>query len=132
MKTDDSASDRADIADWGSPLIADCLGLAYRACFGSNETLIGHFTQQHQRLWFCIVGNDPSKALEARQLLTTLAKLCDLTDEAIEAIDEIVLDELIDVVAQRFQGSPAKTRSYNRILINAASMLTQTRLAHAA
>lgn len=130
--TDQISYERADIADWGAPLIADCLGLAYRACLGADEQLVGHFTQQHRRLWLSLVGNELAKAIEAQHLLGSLAKICQLTDEAIEAIDEIVLDELTDVVAQRFQGSPAKTRSYNRILIDVAAVLTRTRIATAA
>ena len=132
MRTDECASEREDIVGWSTPLIADCLGLAYKACFGQNDQLVDHFTQQHRRLWLSLVSNNPKKAAEARQTLQTLAKLCKLTDEAIHAIDEIVMDELTDVVSRRFQGSPAKTRSYNRILIDAATVLTQTRISVAA
>ena len=132
MRAEDCAYERADIIGWSTPLIADCLDLAYRACFGQNQQLIDHFTQQHRRLWFSLVSNNPKKAAEARQMLATLAKMCRLTDEAIEAIDDIVMDELTDVVARRFQGSPAKTRSYSRILIDAASVLTQSRISVAA
>ena len=132
LRSENIASERADIVDWSAPLIADCLGVAYRACLGQNEQLVGHFTQQHRRLWLSVVGNDAVKAAEARTILFSLAKLCSLAGEAIEAIDELVLDELSDVVSRRFQNSPAKTRSYNRVLIDAASILTQTRLAHAA
>ncbi len=132
MRNEDIAAERADIADWSSPLIADCLETGYRACLGSNEELVQHLTQQHRRLWMSLVGNDRAKAAEARGVLFSLAKICSLNDEALEAIDELVMDELSEVVSRRFQGSPAKTRSYNRVLIDAASMLTRARLAHAA
>lgn len=132
MRTGEWTSERADIVSWSTPLIADCLDLAYQACFGQNQQLIDHFTQQHRRLWLSVVSNNMKKAAEARQMLNTLAKLCRLTDEAIEAIDELVLDELTDVVAMRFQGSPMKTRAYSRMLIDAATVLTETRLSVAA
>jgi hypothetical protein len=132
LRTDEWTSERADIVGWSTPLIADCLDLAYQACFGQNQQLIDHFTLQHRRLWLSVVSNNMKKAAEARQTLNTLAKLCRLTDEAIEAIDELVLDELTDVVATRFQGSPMKTRTYSRMLMDAAAVLTQTRLSVAA
>lgn len=132
MRNEDIAAERADIVDWSTPLIADCLETGYRACLGPNDQLVAHFTQQHRRLWLSIVGNEPAKAAEARHVLFSLAKICSLAGDAIEAIDELVMDELSDVVSRRFQGSPAKTRSYNRVLIDAAATLTQARLAHAA
>lgn len=129
MRTDDNAPERADIAVWSVPLIADCLGSAYRTCLRGNEQLARHFTDQHGRFWHSVVSDDKGKATEARAMLTTLAKMCRLAEDAIGAIDELVMDELIDVVAQRYRGSPAKTRSYNRILVDAASVLARTKLA---
>lgn len=132
MRADTCAAERADIVGWSTPLIADCLDLAYRTCFGQNSQLVDHFTQQHRRLWLSVVANNPKKAAEACQTLATLAKMCRLTEEAIEAIDDIVMDELTEVVSRRFQGSPMKTSAYSRILIDAAAVLTQTRLSVAA
>lgn len=131
LRSDDITSERADIVDWSTPLIADCLGLAYRACLGGDSVLVEQFTRQHRRLWTSLVADHPARAIEARKTLSTLAKLCQLNDEALHAIDELVLDELTDVVSHRFQGSPAKTRTYSKILINAASVLTRSRLAAA-
>ena len=129
QKIEDFASERADISFWSTPLIADCIEAAYRACLGNDDRLVRHFTDQHRRLWQSLVRDDRTKVSERQTTLNALAKMCRLTAEALQAIDEIVLDELADVVALRYQGSPAKTRSYNRILIDAASVLTQTRLA---
>ena len=129
MRTHGEATERDDLVGWSTPLIADCLGVAYRACLGEDEPIVDYFAKQHGRVWLCAVGGDPFQATESQRTLGALAKLCRLSDEALDTIDNLVMDELAEVVSRRYQGSPAKTRAYNRILIDAASVMTRTRLA---
>lgn len=134
MQTDSLSSgcfsvERDDLADWCVPLLGDCLSFSYRTCLGDNEQLVGYFVKHHQRLWLGAVCGDRVRAGESRRMLVSLVKLCNLTEDAIDTIDNIVLDELTDVVVRRYRGSPAKTRAYSRVLIDAASVLTRSRLA---
>lgn len=129
MRTECVGTERDDLARWSAPLIADCLGVAYRACLGGDDRLIGYFAAHHRRVWLSAVSGDWSDATEAQRTLGALAEMCRLSDEALDTIDHLVLDELSEVVARRYQGSPAKTRAYNRILIDAAAVLTRARLA---
>jgi hypothetical protein len=128
MRIHDLREERADIAGWSAPLIADCLGLAYRACLGNDEQLIRPIATQHRKVWCSLVNGDASTAAQARDLLLTLARICRLTPKALDAIDDLVLDELTEVVSMRYQGSPRMAHCYNRLLIESATALTKARL----
>lgn len=132
MRLDDTDDPRQDILDWSEPLVGDRLLEAYHACFGGNMELCRPMTRQHARVWRLIIASQKTRAAEARRDLLQLARICRLSVEAIDAIDRLVLDELVDVISARFQGSPANTRLYGRLLVEASATLTETRLANAA
>lgn len=131
MRLDDTDDIRLDILDWCEPVVGDRISDAYDACFGGNQDFCKPLARQHTRLWRLIIGADKRRAAEARRDLVRLARACRLGPEALDAIDRLVLDELIDVITSRFQGSPANTRRYGRLLIEASATLTETRLAAA-
>ncbi len=128
MRAHDISSERADIAGWSEPLIADCLSLAYRACLGDDDQLVTPIARQHRRLWSSLVIGDFGKAAEARSLLQALAKLCRLSNNALDTIDTLVLDELAEVVSLRYQGSPRTVSNYSRLLIESAKALATVRV----
>lgn len=132
MRLDDTDDVRQDILDWSEPLVCDRLCEAYDACFGGNAELRQPMARQHGRVWRLILSREKRRAADARRDLLKLARICRLGVEAIDAIDRLVLEELVDVVAQRFQGSPASTRLYGRLLIEASATLTEARLTAAA
>ena len=132
MRFDDTDDIRRDILDWSEPIACDRIAEAYEACFGGREDFCKPLSRQHTRLWRLIILCDKRRAAEARRDLLRLARVCHLGPEAIDAIDRLVLDELVDVMAARFQGSPATTRVYGKMLIEASATLTETRLQAAA
>jgi hypothetical protein len=131
MRLDDTENTRQDILDWSGPLVSDRIADAYDICLGGDVALCRPMSRQHARLWRMIISSDKRRAAAARRDLLILARASRLGAEAIDAIDRLVLDELIDVIAARFQRSPSATRRYNRLLIEAAATLTETRLAAA-
>lgn len=132
MRFDDTHDIRLDMLDWSEPVVGDQLLEAYGACFGGNMDMCRPMTRQHARLWRFVIAGDKRRAAETRRDLIRLAHICRLANEAIDAIDQLVMDELFAVVAARFRGSPADTRSYGRLLIEASTTLVETRLASAA
>ena len=131
MRFDDTDDIRRDIMDWSEPVASDRIAEAYDACFGGRADFCKPLSRQHTRLWRLIIVGDKRRAADARRDLLRLARACHLGPEAIDSIDRLVLDELVDVIANRFQGSPASTRLYGRMLIEASATLTETRLAAA-
>jgi hypothetical protein len=131
MRFDDAADIKKDILAWSEPIAGDRILEAYHACFGLNEEQVRPMVRQHIRLWRLIISGEKRRAFDARRDLLRIAALSRVTAEAIDAIDSLVLDELVDVMASRFQGSPLTARNYSRLMVQAATTLTETRLAAA-
>jgi hypothetical protein len=127
MRVDDPGDIRKEMLSWSEPVLGDRIVEAYAACFGDNHEHLRLVARQHIRLWRMIIAQDKRRAAEARRDLLRLAALGRLGVEAVDAIDRLVLDELIDVTAARFQGSPVMARRYSRAMIEAATTLTETR-----
>lgn len=125
---DERADERADLAQWAAPLVSDRIAYAYDAFLGGKPSLCEPLWRQHGGFWRLILGGETARARVARAHLLALAHIVRLGPETIDAIDRLVLDELVDVVATRFQRSPASMRRYSRLLIDAAATLTETRL----
>jgi len=132
MRLDDTNDIRRDILDWSDPVVGDCLFEAYDACFGGNAQLSRPMSRQHARVWRLIIGGEKRRAAEARRDLLKLARTCRMGAEALDAIDRLVMDELVDVMAVRFRGSCSQTRLCGRLLIEASATLVEARLAAAA
>jgi len=132
MRLDDTNDMRLDILDWSDPVVGDCLFEAYDSCFGGNMDLSRPMTRQHARVWRLIISGDKRRAAEARRDLLRMARTCRMGSEAVDAIDRLVLDELVDVMAARFRASPNDTRHCGRVLIEASATLVETRHACAA
>ena len=122
MRLDDTNDMRRDILDWSDPVVGDCLFEAYDACFGGNMDWSRPMSRQHARVWRLIISGDKKRAAEARRDLLGLARTCRMGAEALDAIDRLVLDELVDVMAARFRTSSSDTRLCGRLLIEASAM----------
>ena len=131
MRFDDAADIKQDMWAWSEPIVGDRIVEAYDACFGGDRGQMRPIARQHLRLWRLIISGDKRRAADARRDLLRLAAISRLTTEAIDAIDKLVLDELVDIMASRFRGSPGTARLYSRLMVEAATTLTETRLAAA-
>src|SRR6185437_4101653 len=99
------------------------------AWLGDNSRRARSMTLQHCRLWRDLLLQETGHAQSARRELIRLARLIGLDPDTLDRIDEIVLNELIDVVAARFHRSPAAARDYSKSLVHVASSLTEARFA---
>ncbi|MFO1114332.1 MAG: hypothetical protein U1E28_01490 [Beijerinckiaceae bacterium] len=128
MRGDDADHLKKDILNWCEPVLGDRIVDAYSVFFGDNHDDLRTMARHHIRLWRLILSQEKRRAAEARRDLLRLAARSRLGAEAVDAIDRLVLDELVDVAAVRFQGSPGTARLYSRAMIAAATILTETRL----
>lgn len=127
-RADELADARADLAQWATPLASDRIACAYDFMLGEIPALCEPLWRQHGGFWRLILDAETARARVARAHLLALAQIARIGPEAVDAVDRLVLDELMDVVAARFQRSPANTRRYGRLLIDAVARLTETRL----
>ena len=128
MRFENTVDARRDIADWSQPIVGDCISRAYDHCLHGDEAIVRPLARQHCRVWQFVIAGDGLKAAQARRELNHLATLGRLQPGSVDLVDRLVLDELVEVVSVRFRGSPAKTGAYSRMLIEAATTLTETRL----
>ncbi|MDE2362680.1 MAG: hypothetical protein KGM42_08370 [Hyphomicrobiales bacterium] len=132
MRLDDNQIHmKSDVLAWSEPIIGDRIVEAYFACLGDNEAQVRPVARQHIRLWRAILSGEKRVASEARGDLLRLAAIARLGVEAVDSIDRLVLDELIDVLSSWLQRSPSAARAYSRIMIEAATTLTEARYAAA-
>ena len=119
---------RDDLARWAGSLASDRIAAAYDACLGGKASLCDPLWRQHEALWRQILAGQGARARNARSHLLALAQIVKIGPETLDAIDRLVLDELVDVISSRFQRSPDAMRDYSRLLLEAAATLTETRL----
>ena len=129
MQPADLSAVRRDLAEWSEPLIADCIGEYYSLRFSGDVRRVRPLTQLHCRLWREVLLQDSSHARITRRELVRLGRLAGVDPPTLNKIDEIVVDELVDVIAARFHRSPSTTGSYAKSLIRVAESLTEARIA---
>ncbi len=128
MSSADIESARKDLLLWSPPIIADLMAGSYAASLGVRHPSARLFASMHTRMWRFVLQDNRSKLAEARKELTDMALLAGLDRPRLEAIDQAVLEELLDVIAARFTRSPEHVRTYSRVLLKTAADLTEMRL----
>lgn len=78
-------------------------------------------------MWRNLLEGETGLAKDARTDLVKLAKLVNLEEPTLRAIDESVLDELFRVILRRWQGSRDEARVNGMALVLAASALGEIR-----
>ncbi len=128
MQSVDIENARRDLLQWSPPIIADTLSDAYLGCLGADHLSLRVFGSMHARLWRVMLQGERDKLNEVRRELTGHARLAGVAKARLDAIDQIVLNELLDVVTARFLRSPDLARAYSRLLLTASANLAEMRL----
>ena len=128
MAITDVDSIRKDLLFWSTPIITDLLMDAYGVRLGARQLSTQVLTSVHARLWRVMLQADIAAIDGARKDLLNLATLSKLSREIIDAIDEAVLDELLDVITIRFTRSAELMRDYTRVLLTASANVARMRM----
>ena len=126
MFHDCSPSERRDMALWSFPIVCDLVGETYGRVIGPRHASLRMFAFCHSQLWQAMLLDDPAAAAKAHAEVTRNLKSLGLKPSFVDEVNELVLDELMDVVAQRFQRTPHRARIGAHILLNIAKNLTYT------
>jgi hypothetical protein len=122
---------RRDLLLWSAPIIHDILADEYRRALGAkNVSRLVHVTA-HAKLWRALLSEQREAFAQARGQLNALARKANLELSEIDAIDGVVIEELLEVVAKRFARSPENIRAYTRMLMRASNNLAQLSLVSA-
>ena len=123
----DASLDRAGILQWAEPLIADRLRDIYFDAVSFQHAY--HLAAHHRQLWrSALLGGSPAVST-TRQSLRELGKTAGLATDFIEAVDQAILEELLEVVLLRSQVSRHQCRQHSLVLIAVAADLGAARAA---
>ncbi|NDA47618.1 MAG: hypothetical protein EBY21_10170 [Alphaproteobacteria bacterium] len=120
-----------DVANWAEPLIADQIYNLYASLLKTKDLQGNHVVIQHRLFWRYLLSGQEKLALHARRELQNKARVQTIPLRALDEMDRLILDELMNVMVTRFHRSPLNVRNYGRTFIAIASQLTETRLAAA-
>ena len=117
---------RRELVNWAEPVIADRIFDSYGEHDTGAETA-RYLAGQHRRLWRAIL-------LQKQSIVTVLQRelQCELARAGLDpdvryAIDQSVIEELIDIVLKRFRSSSGRVKGFSMILLGAASELSASR-----
>ncbi len=119
-------SERREMALWCFPIICDLIGESYGHVIGPRHASLRMVTFCHSQLWQAMLLDDHAAASKAREDVRWNLEMLGLHHAFADEVNDLVLDELMDVVTQRFNRSPLKAASCGHILLYIAKTLTYT------
>ena len=114
------------MALWSFPIVCDLVGETYGRVIGPRHVSLRMFAFCHSQLWQAMLLDDPVAAAKAHAEVARNLKSLGLKPSFVDEVNELVLDELMDVVAQRFQRTPHRARLGAHILLHIAKNLAYT------
>ena len=114
------------MALWCFPIITDLCMETYGAAIGGRHASLKIISFTHSRLWQALILDDPAAARKTRGDLTETAQTMGLSLDQVCDLDDVLLNELMDVVTQRFHRSPVKASVCGHILLHIAKNLAYT------
>jgi len=120
-----------DVASWAEPLIADQIYSFYATALKIKDLQGNQVVLQHRLFWRYLLTGQEKLALHARRELQNKASAHSIAPRALDEMDRLILDELMNVTLTRFHRSPLNVRNYSRTFVALAAQLTETRLAAA-
>ena len=114
------------MALWCFPIITDFVRERYAAAMGRTGESAFHVAFSHSHLWRARILDDATALRKARDDLGGNIRKLGLPPHLVADIDEDILDELMEVVTQRFHRSPLQAAICGQILLHVAKNLAFT------
>ena len=119
---------RREMWIWAEPVIADCAAACYAGQI-ADTFAAGLLVRKQGRVWRKLIQDQPEEATLATEDLRRAARSVGLGADAVEHVDAVIAEELIDIVLCRFRSSPRAAKALSMVLIAAASKLATCRMA---
>ncbi len=125
-----SSSERSappsDLAVWSEAAVCDRLIAHYDQVF-TEAARASQAARLHWACWRCSINGLTLQGRASRQALARLLAESRLDARMIEAGDEAVIDEISDLVLQKFRRAPQQAKHYVKCLIAAAEQVALLR-----
>jgi len=119
-------TERRDMAFWCFPIISDLVAESYGRVIGPRHSSLRMVAFCHTQLWQAMLLDDHAAASKAHGEVRWNLQLLGLQLNFADEINDLVLDDLMDVVTQRFHRSPNKASVCGHILLHVAKNLAYT------
>ncbi len=116
--------ERREMALWSFPIVCDLIGEHYGRAVGVAHPFLRLVVFAHTQLWQAMLLDDRDAIRRLRGDLSLRLQALDLQHAFADEVNDLVLDELMDVVTQRFHRSPLKASMCSHILLHIAKNLT--------
>lgn len=119
---------RADLASWCRPIIGDFIAELYGRARQVENSELRMLSSAHERLWHALLLGDAA-AVTHRSFLESRERE---NAKFLDAVDNAVINELLEVIMGRFARSPSIARAYCHVVVVAAIELGALRARGAA
>jgi hypothetical protein len=120
------ATPQSDLTFWSEAAVCDRLAAFYLSRI-ADASLGRQVARMHWSIWRSYLNDLTVPALASRQALAKWLGDAGLPSDLIEAGDNIVIDEIAELILQRFRRAPLQAKVYTKCLIAAATRLGQAR-----
>lgn len=126
MAIDCDISERREMALWCFPIVCDLVGEHYGQAIGLRHASLRLIAFSHSQLWHAMLLDDEDATRKLRGEMSWNLQVLGLQPVFADELNDLVLDELMEVVTQRFHRSPKKASICSHILLRIAKSLTYT------
>jgi hypothetical protein len=120
------ATPQNELAFWSESAVRDRLLAFYMGKFGESERA-AQASRFHWAIWRAYLADLVLQGRASRQALAKLLAEARLPMDLIEEGDNLVIDEIADLILQKFRRDPHQAKSYAKCLIAAASRMGQAK-----
>lgn len=112
---------------WAEPIIVDRAVEVYGRAVHSAGTVM--MARKHCGLWRNVLQEQPAAVPAIKEELRRAADSLGLAEDLVDAVDEAILEELVDIVMSRYRSSRNTIKACSLVLMSATSRLGTARLA---
>jgi hypothetical protein len=117
---------QSDLTFWSEVAVCDRLSAFYFTTI-PDASLARQAARMHWTIWRAYFNDLDIPARASRQSLAKWLGDAELAANLIEAGDNVVIDEIAELIQQRFRRAPHQAKAYTKCLIAAATRLGQSR-----
>jgi len=121
--------DRRELIEWAEPVIADRVFDRYRIAAGGGGDKLDGLAAQHRKLWRSVLLDQDASVSLSRKELLRLGRMAGLSPSFVDAVDQDIIEELLEIVLSRYQASRTSAKRFSLILMAAAGNIGAARAA---
>lgn len=113
---------------WAEPVIADCASEWYGRIL-PNRFALSIMARKQCSLWRAVIHDQAASVPLVSEELRRTAASFGLDQAALDDVNAVILEELVDIVLCRFRASKNATKTFSLVLMSATSCLGPMRAA---